>query len=427
MSRTIVVDHLGRIEGHAGITVVLGDSHAERVEFDVDEGIRLFEGMLRGRNFIEVPALVSRICAICSHGHAITAAEALERALGVTVPSRVRTLRDLAWQGGIIESHALHVFCLALPDFLDHPSVLSLAGANPDAVALALRLKKLGNAIQETVGGRAVHPVNYIVGGFGRLPSTEELVRLKGMLQAGLGDCDAALALLQGVKVPDFVHEPIRCAALLPEDGAFFFGRTVRLSDGSQVPVDEYRSLTNERVVPHSHAKHSSHGGRAFMVGSLARLTLNGHAVRGRARAAWDALHFETPSTNIVTNSVAQFIELVYAVEHALDVVSGLLDRGLEGQPSVRCQPRAGEGTAATEVPRGTLFHHYELDADGTVVAADVITPTAENYGSLEEQLRATVRDGAGATDDELRRRLEIVARAYDPCVSCSVHAVRGC
>lgn len=426
MSRTIVVDHLGRIEGHGGITVVLGDAHVERVEFHVDEGIRLFEGMLRGRHFMEVPALVSRICAICSHGHAITAAEALERALGVTVPARVRTLRDLAWQGGIIESHALHVFCLALPDFVGHPSVISLAGVNPDAVALALRLKKLGNIVQEVAGGRAVHPVNYIVGGFGRFPSTEELVRLKDALEAGLADCDAALEFLRGITVPAFVSEPIRCAALVPEDNTFFFGRVVRLSDGAQAPVDEYRALTNERAVPHSHAKHSLHDGRPFMVGALARLTLNGHRIQGRARAAWNALRFETPSTNIVMNNVAQFIELVYAVEHGLEVVNGMLDRGFEGQPAVRCEPRAGQGTAATEVPRGTLFHHYQLDASGIVVAADVITPTAENYASLEAQLRATVRDAAGVTDEELTRRLEMVARAYDPCVSCSVHAVRG-
>lgn len=427
MNRTIVVEHLGRIEGHAGITVVLGGSRIERVEFDVDEGIRLFEGLLRGRHFTDVPALVSRICAICSHGHAITAANALERALGVTVSAHVRTMRDLAWQGGIIESHALHVFCLALPDFLGHPSVIGLAGVNPEAVALALRLKKLGNAIQEVVGGRAVHPVNYIVGGFGRFPSIDELVRLKDALEAGLADCDSALALLRTVPVPEFVHEPIRCAALLPEDDTFFFGRTIRLSDGAQLPVDEYRSLTNEKAVAHSHAKHSFHDGRSFMVGALARLTLNGHSIRGRARAAWEALRFETPSTNIVANNIAQFIELVYSVEHALEVVRGMLDRGFEGPPAVRCEPRAGQGTAATEVPRGTLFHHYELDARGTVVAADVITPTAENYGSLEEQLRATVRDGGNITDEELTRRLEIVARAYDPCVSCSVHAVRGC
>ena len=425
MNRTIVVEHLARIEGHAGITVVLGGSRIERVEFDVDEGIRLFEGLLRGRHFTDVPALVSRICAICSHGHAITASDAIERALGVVVSPQTRALRDLAFQGGAIESHALHVFCLALPDFLGHASVLSLAGVNPGAVALALKLKKLGNTIQEVVGGRAVHPVNYVIGGFGRLPSIDDLVRLREALEAARADCDGALALVRTVPVPDFVSEPIRCAALVPEDEAFFFGRRVRLSDGAEVPVDDYRALTNERPVGHSHAKHSFHDGRSFMVGALARLTVNGDRIGGRAREAWNALGLQTPSTNIVANSIAQFVELVYAVEHALDLVTGMLERGLHDEPAVPWEVRPGSGTAASEVPRGTLFHHYEIDAAGLIVAADVVTPTAENYGNLEDQFRATVRDGIGESDEELRRRLEIVARAYDPCVSCSVHTLR--
>ena len=425
MNRTIVVEHLARIEGHAGITVVLGGSRIERVEFDVDEGIRLFEGLLRGRHFTDVPALVSRICAICSHGHAITACDAIERALGVVVSPQTRALRDLAFQGGAIESHALHVFCLALPDFLGHASVLSLAGVNPGAVALALKLKKLGNTIQEVVGGRAVHPVNYVIGGFGRLPSIDDLVRLREALEAARADCDDALALVRTVPVPDFVSEPIRCAALVPEDEAFFFGRRVRLSDGAEVPVDDYRALTNERPVGHSHAKHSFHDGRSFMVGALARLTVNGDRIGGRAREAWNALGLQTPSTNIVANSIAQFVELVYAVEHALDLVTGMLERGLHDEPAVPWEVRPGSGTAASEVPRGTLFHHYEIDAAGLIVAADVVTPTAENYGNLEDQFRATVRDGIGESDEELRRRLEIVARAYDPCVSCSVHTLR--
>jgi sulfhydrogenase subunit alpha len=425
MNRTIVVEHLGRIEGHAGITVVLAGAGIERVQFDVDEGIRLFEGLLRGRHFTEVPALVSRICAICSHGHAITASDAIERALGVEVSPQTRALRDLAFQGGTIESHALHVFCLALPDFLGHASVIGLAGVNPAAVALALKLKKLGNTIQEVVGGRAVHPVNYVIGGFGRLPALDELLSLRDALSAGLTDCEHALALVRTVPIPDFVNEPIRCAALIPEDDAFFFGRRVRLSDGPEVDVDDYRSLTNERAVAHSHAKHSFHDGRSFMVGALARLTLHGDRNSGRAREAWNAVGLRTPSTNIVANSVAQFVELVYAVEHALDLVTGMIEGGLHDRPASPWELRPGEGTAASEVPRGTLFHHYAIDGDGHIVAADVVTPTAENYGNLEDQFRATVRDGAGQPDDELRRRLEMVARAYDPCVSCSVHTIR--
>ena len=108
-------------------------------------------------------------------------------------------------------------------------------------------------------------------------------------------------------------------------------------------------------------------------------------------------------------------------------MVDALLAQGIEQEAPVEFEVRAGQGTAATEVPRGTLFHSYELDASGHVVAADVITPTAQNFSNAEDQFRAAVRDGAGETDEEIRRRLEMVARAYDPCVSCSVHAIRAC
>jgi sulfhydrogenase subunit alpha len=426
MSRTIVVEHLARIEGHAGITVEIDGDRLERVTFDVFEGIRLLEELVRGRHFTEVPAIVSRVCAICSHAHAITAIEALERALDVTVSGQTRLLRDLAYQGGSIESHALHVFCLVLPDLLGVPSVIELADTHRDAVSLALRLKKLGNTVQEVVGGRAVHPVNYVVGGFGRVPSSDELLRLRDALEAGLDDCDAALAVLREVQVPAFADTPLRCAALAPDDEAFFFGRSVRLTDGVEVPVEAYRSLTNEEPVPHSHAKHSLFGGQPYLVGALARLSLHGHRIGGRAREAWHALKLAVPGTNIVANSVAQFVELVYSVEHALDLVQRLLAQGLDPSASTTPRAGAGKGTAATEAPRGTLFHHYALDEEGRVTSADIITPTAQNFSHAEDQFRAAVRARGTATDEELRHRLEIVARAYDPCVSCSVHAIRA-
>jgi sulfhydrogenase subunit alpha len=426
MTRTIAIDHLPRIEGHAGIMVVLDGSRIERVEADVFEGIRLFEGLLAGRTFLDVPAVVSRICAICSHGHTIVALQALEAALGIEVSQQTRRLRDLAFQGASIESHALHVFCLALPDFLGHPSVLSLAAEHRDAVAMALRLKKLGNSIQEVVGGRAVHPVNYVIGGFGRTPTVDQLLQLRTDLEKGLEDCGQAVEWLRHVPIPSFVEEPVRCAALVPDGDAFFFGRAVRLSDGGVIPVDRYREITNERPVAHSHAKHSTHDGRSFMVGALARLTLNGDRIRGRAREAWSAIGPAVPSRNIVANTLAQAIELVYSVEHALDLVNGFLESGLPAETPPPCEVRASRGVAASEVPRGTLFHAYELDANGRIVAADVITPTAQNFANLEDQLRATVRDAGTASDDVLRERLQIVARAYDPCVSCSVHVIRA-
>lgn len=430
MTQTITIDHLARVEGHGGIRVLFDGNQVSRVEFDVFEGVRLLEGLVRGRSFEDVTGIVSRICAICSHGHSITSLMALEDALGIVVSPQTRKLRDLAYHGANIESHALHVFVLALPDFLGHPSVISLAGSNPDAVAMALRLKKLGNTIQEVIGGRAVHPVNYVIGGFGKVPSTDDLLVLEKDLTTGLADCRAALELLRGVQVPEFASVPVRCAALSPEDEAFFFGSSIELSDGGarRIPVREYRSLTNEHIVPYSHAKRSAHDQRSYMVGALARLTINGERIGGLARQAWEELRLAVPSANILMNNVAQAVEMVYSVERALQLVRGLLETGITPELPPPYQIRAGQGVAATEVPRGILFYSYELNAEGRVTAADVITPTAQNLSHAEDQMREAVRHGmdAGVSDRTLEQRLAVIARAYDPCISCSVHLVRA-
>ena len=225
------------MEGHGGITVVVDGNDVSKVEFDVFEGIRLFEGLVRGRSIEDVPQIVSRICAICSTNHVITCLQALENALGLKVSKQTRKFRDLAFQGANIESHALHVFVLDLPDLLGHSSVISLAGVIPDAVKVALRLKKLGNSIQEVIGGRAVHPINHIIGGFGRIPSTDELVALRDQVRAGLGDCEQALAVLRTVPIPDFVNAPIRCAAVVPVDEAFFFGDEMEIIEDGTLAV----------------------------------------------------------------------------------------------------------------------------------------------------------------------------------------------
>jgi sulfhydrogenase subunit alpha len=430
MTRTISVDHLTRVEGHGGITVVLDGNEVSKVDFDVFEGIRLFEGLVRGRTIEDVTQIVSRICAICSTNHTVTSLQALENALGVKVTPQTHRLRDLAVQGANIESHALHVFVLDLPDLMGHSSVISLAGVVPDAVKVALRLKKLGNTIQEVVGGRAVHPINYVIGGFGRVPSTDELISLRDQVREGLRDCERALEVLRTIQIPDFVNEPIRCAAIVPEDEAFFFGKNMEILDGTvrtRIPVRDYRKLTNEHLVKHSHAKHSLYNGRSYMVGALARLTLNGDRITGLARKAWEDLHLKTPCSNILMNNIAQAVEMIFSVENSIRLLEKILDAGVAQESPVSYKAHVCAGAAATEVPRGTLFYSYEIDADGRIAAADIITPTAQNLSNAEDQLRATVKQGlsAGASDSTIEQRLAMVARAYDPCISCSVHMVR--
>jgi coenzyme F420-reducing hydrogenase alpha subunit len=213
-------------------------------------------------------------------------------------------------------------------------------------------------------------------------------------------------------------------------DGDYGYYRGAEIlhqSNGSaqRVPVSAYRSLTNERSTPHSHAKHSSYKGRPFMVGALARLSARQEKLTARAAEAMGKLGLKLPSGNPLDNNLAQAVELVLDVELALLTVEKLLAYGCREEARVPVHPKEGAGSAATEAPRGLLFHSYSYDVAGRAVTADVITPTALNAASIEDHLRATAEQASGTPVPALRRHLEMVARAYDPCVSCSVHVLQ--
>jgi sulfhydrogenase subunit alpha len=429
MSRTVRVEHLARVEGHGGIAVELDGERVKSVRFDVFEGARLLERLIRGRRFDEVSPIVSRICAICSAAHALTSIEATESAFEVEVSPTTRRYRDLMFRGENIESHALHLFLLAAPDYLSYPSAIAMAERHRDAVALGLRLKKLGNLIQDTVGGRAIHPVNAVVGGFGRLPSTDELVALEDALESGVSDALSATEMVASLPPAEFVDADTAFAALhTPTRYGYCSGDAIvlrRNGDTTRFAIEDYRALTNEKVVPHSHAKHSHNGGAPFMVGALARLAVNGAMLTEPARSVMRTLSLTLPSRNPMDNNKAQAVELILDIELALDDVRRLLNDGPPAESRVPVAPRAGVGTSVTEAPRGLLAHRYSYDDAGRILAADVITPTAMNAASIESHFRAAVAADPAADDATLTRRLEMIARAYDPCISCSVHLSR--
>lgn len=430
MSWTVRIDHIARVEGHGGITVELEGDAIRRVEFDVFEGLRLLEALVRGRSYEDVPQIVSRICAICSMAHAITCIRATEQAFGVVPSRQTEILRDLAFRGENIESHALHLFLLALPDYLGFPSAPAMASARRDAVQLGLRLKRLGNTIQELVGGRAIHPVNCLVGGFGKPPSVGALTDLRGDLERGLVDCQAVIDMWASLEAVDFCQADITFAALKSSSvyGYYTGNELAVASDGkiTTMPAADYVSLTNERTVPHSHAKHSRFGDRSFMVGALARLAVNGAKLGGRAQGAMAELGLVVPSANPLDNNKAQAVELQFDVEYALAVVDSLLETGVEQEEPVPIEVCEGTGVAVTEAPRGMLCYRLGFDGDGRVTAADVITPTAMNAASVEESFAKAVSQSPDKTTATITKKLEMVARAYDPCISCSVHVIRS-
>ncbi|MGE5554296.1 MAG: Ni/Fe hydrogenase subunit alpha [Betaproteobacteria bacterium] len=423
----ISVAHLARVEGHGGIEVTFSGNRVVDVNFEIFEGSRFFEPLLVGRSWDEVPGIVCRVCAICSSGHYVTALKAVEDALGLEVSAQTEALRELLFLGQMIESHALHLFCLAVPDFLGYSGAIPLAADHPHEVRLGLSLKKLGNDLQTAIGGRPIHPVNAIVGGFGRLPDREVLRGLSRRLREALGQAPAVVALFAGLKVPNHSESPAVYVALEPEGRDFsFFGRRISASTGEVFDVHDYRKVTNEAVVGHSHAKHSRLNGRPYMVGSLARLHHWGDRLTPQAQAVARQIGLTLPTENIMYNNHAQAVELIWSLERAADLIDGLLAAGLTEEPPVRVtwsSPRTG--TAATEVPRGTLYHSYDFDAQGRVAAADVITPTAQNLANVEKDLRAAAERLAGKPEAELVSNFELIVRAYDPCISCSVHLIR--
>jgi sulfhydrogenase subunit alpha len=428
MSRTIAVNHLARVEGHGGITVELDGDTIGDVRFDIFEGMRLVEGLVRGRSYEDVAPIVSRICAICSVAHSLSSLKATENAFGIVPSGQTELLRDLMYRGENIESHALHLFLLAVPDYLGYPSAIAMAEHHLDAVALGLRLKKLGNTIQETIGGRAVHPVNAVIGGFGRLPDNGQLAALRESLLRGAEDCRSALALLRSLPPADFCDADTAFVAMRsPAPYGYYRGDEIQLlEDGrrSTFPAAGYRDLTNESVVAHSHAKHSRYNGASFMVGPLARLAVNHDLLTGPAAEAADSLGLRFPSRNPMDNNKAQAVELVGDVQQALATVEQLLESGLTAEVPEPVRPRAGTGTAITEAPRGLLVHSYAYDDAGRVTAADVITPTAMNAASIEYHFCHAVEQAEDRSTEALQLKLGMIARAYDPCISCSVHLV---
>jgi len=425
MYKSIVMNRVCRVEGHGGIVVDIKDGKVADVKMNIFEGPRFLESLVVGKTYDQVAPILMRICAICSATHTVASLMAVENAFGIEVTRQTRLLRDLLVQGGNIESHALHLYCLVIPDLMHHPSAVTLAADYPREVKMGLELKKLGNNIQETIGGRAIHPVNAVVGGFGKISSEEQLWDLREQLEEGLEQSLATFQLVSSMDIPDLcVSSNIYAALSNGESGYSLFGDKIILSTGETNQINTYKDLCREMVVPHSHAKHSRFNNNPFMVGALARIALNGKKLSGQARNTYDRLDIDWFSGNPFHNNIAQAIELIYSIEKAIEIIDELLTMGLKREKPVEITTGPGAGTGAVEAPRGTLYHSYRFDESGRLAEADVITPTAQNLANIEKDLRVCVESSINESKESISSKLEMIVRAYDPCISCAVHLV---
>ncbi len=426
--KSINVEHLARIEGHGDIHLDIQDGMVSRCEFSVTEPARLFESMVRGRPFHEAPYIASRVCGICSASHTLTDILAIEDIFGVQVTDRTRALRELLVYGSFLQNHATHLFVFAAPDFLGHKSIFPVKEADPETFEGALALKGLGNELCTIVGGRSIHPITAVVGGFTSEPSAEEYLRLADELERMVDRALKSVDLFSGFDAVGL--ETAGDMLAMVEEGTYpVIGsdQALFVRSGQRFKADDYEAHIEEYAVGHSAAflARMREGGRPYMAAALARVNASWGNLTEPARFAAAKAGLRPPELDPFANNVAQAVEVVDSLVRCAGICRKLAGDGYAGSSEpVAFEVRAGRGVGFTEAPRGALFHDLELDAAGRVVRASIITPTSQNIANLEADMRSLAQKlvEAGASADDIRLDVEKLVRAYDPCLSCSVH-----
>ena len=424
----IHVHHLTRVEGHGNIVVNVTNGTIETCEWQVPEAPRFFEAMVRGRHYSEVARITSRICGICSVGHTLASLKATEEALGIQISEQTRRLRELLKHAENFDSHVLHVYFLAAPDLLDAPSVFPLVETHGDVVARALKLKRLAHEWGSLIGGRTTHPTTAIPGGFSKLPDDAQVRQLRDRLLAAVPDLEATLAMIVSLadRIPAFDRPTEYIALSSDTDYGLYDGLVQSLLPGGatqRYPVGFYRSITNEYMIETSTAKWSRHTLDSYAVGALARFNNNHALLHPEAKKAAAALGLRPICTNPYMNTVAQVVEIVHSAYDSLRLIDELLAAGLRDETPV--QPtRYSSGAGAVEVPRGILFHEYAYDKAGMCLGGNCVIPTNQNHANIQLDFEKLVPEllAADRSEREITLGLEMLVRAYDPCISCSTH-----
>lgn len=428
----IKIEEVTRVEGHGNIHVDITEGKVEKVLWEVPESARFFEAMLKGKPYNVTADIVSRICGICSIGHYLASLKATEDAFGIKPSKQTLIFRKLLTNAETIQSHILHVGYLIVPDLLGVNSVVPLVSAHTEAVKTIIRLHKLGNDMSEIIGGRTTHPVRATVGGFTKLPSEKELEKLKKYLTDRVEDLKTIAGVLKTLKIPDFQRETEYIALKNADEYAFYDGDIASTDDGIY-SKKEYLEVTNEFCVPHSTAKHTKHNRNSYMVGALARFNNNYEQLHPLAKSVAGILELRAPCHNTYMNTIAQVVETVHATEDSLLLISQILSDGINEESvkdvydRAKKAVKAGTGIGIVDVPRGTLIHNYEYNIDGKITKANCIIPTNMNHANIQKDMEKLVPElvARNKTEEEITLALEMLVRAYDPCISCSTHEMK--
>ncbi len=413
---------LARVEGEGAMHVKVSDGEVTDIRLEIYEPPRFFQAFLRGRHFSEPADITARICGICPVAYQMSAVHAMERLAGVTVDGQLRALRRLLYCGEWIESHVLHIGFLHAPDFLGYHSRIAIDAHYPEMVESVLQLKKTGNQVVEVLGGRPIHPVNIRNGGFYRVPSRSELDDLIEPLTRAREVCIDLVRWTAGFDFPELEYDYEFVSLRHGSEYPFNEGRIVS-NKGLDIDASEFEEHSYEHQVPHSTSLHSRRAdGGWYHVGPLARYANNHDLLPGEIRSLAADVGLGSVERNPFKSIVVRSLETLYAVDEALRIIDAYR---VPPRPFIDVPATESVGWAATEAPRGLLYHRYETDADGLITTAQIIPPTAQNQPTIESDLHRFVESHLHLELDELERRCEQTIRNYDPCISCSTHFLK--
>jgi len=423
MSKKITVDLLTRVEGH-GAVQILEENGQITAQVQIFEGPRFYEYLVVGQNFYNIPRIVSRICGICYVSHRTASSKAIEDAFGVEIPPEIDLLRKLANVGAYFESHGLHIYFLALPDYFGYPSLLDMAGDYPSLVDRGFKLKNGGVEIMKILTGKNFHGENLIPGGLAKLPTKEEIKKIKEILEEVKEDTEQTLRMMAKLEQPSLETErEIQMSIYNPKEWDFYTDNLILLKNGEEkiFTKKEYELYVDEKVVKYSMAKQSYIEGKPILVGPLARVNIYKEKLSDSTKKLMEECGIEFPQTNPFYQNIARAVELVEILKKGINYIDILLS-DYPKHSRVELKPKAGKGFAVVEAPRGSLYHTYEFDNEGICVNSNIITPTAVLQADMEADAKALIKQNPDKSIEELRFLVERLIRSYDPCISCSVH-----
>jgi coenzyme F420-reducing hydrogenase alpha subunit len=423
----ITVPHIHKIEGEAGFWArVTKTGKIEELKFQTLLGLRQIEGILIGRRYFEVPIVVSRICGICPVPHILGACTALENALNVKASEQSVLLRKLLLAANIIYSHTLHLFFLSLPDFFNIENDLELLKKFKKESKAALRVRDLALEIAKVVGGRAVHPITPIVGGFTKIPEKEKLKEILEKIPQAIDDANLLIETFKKIEYPEFERETLFASVFNGKNYPYYLEKIVKIGE-EKFTFSDFYSVQIEEDLKSPPVKRVKFKGKAYMVGAIARIKNNGKFLTKSSRERFEEFLKERKISeekyfkNIFHNLFSQAIEVLHFLEVSQELLKEILKLPLkEEKPEIKFYPSSG--LSALEAPRGTLFHYYEIDKDGRILNCNIITPTAQFLHNIEEDLKVLLPKILKLKRKEQIRKIRSLIRIYDPCISCATH-----